>query len=53
MKIEKIPKGILIDNTRKILGEKINELIDEINYWKKAHVQLQDQFIQCKIKSNK
>ena len=47
MKIEKIPKGIQTNNERyrEILAEKINELIDGIDYWKKAHIQLQDQHI--------
>jgi len=31
-----------------ILMDKINQLIDEIEWWKKAHIKLQEQFIECK-----
>jgi len=48
MKIEKIPEGIVVGGNE-ALAKKINELIDEIDFWKKSHAQLYDCFIRHDI----
>ena len=35
------------------LERKVNQLEQDMAFWKKAHIDLQDQFIQYKIKSSK
>lgn len=48
MEIEKIPQRKIDCTYGMIVIAKINQLIDKINYWKKAHLKLQEQFIRCK-----
>lgn len=51
--IKKLKQPYGDDTTTHELSIKINELIDEIDYWKKAHLQLQDQHIRLQTEVTK